>query len=264
MGVPAEDMGCSSQPFPHAVFWTLIFVLSAHRVDDNSPVLFRGFLLVFLASWPMKLRGSTNLLREKQAQFFSPGSWPLKSVSFSVLRYCQKFCWSLRLLVVAPILCPDCLPASSALLLVPWVDKCPEGQTSCSVLAHILGFTLLQDFVLSSPGCLRSSLEVFKLFLGILSRFSSCSLRDPVYSKLLNIQKQELLCINLVHVFYFLCWRKDIILVRATFIKEDMFSSKEIEKNIMLIKNEPASINYVHITSVLLSSSINSQFKSKY
>lgn len=112
------------------------------------------------------------------------------------------------------------------------------------MLAHILGFTLLQDFVLSSPGCLHCSLKVLKLFLGILSRFSSCSLRDPVYSKLLNIQKQELLCINLVHVFYFLCCRKDIILVYATFIKEDdMFSSKEIEKNIMLIKNEPASIN---------------------
>ena len=58
-----------------------------------------------------------------------------------------------------------------------------------------------------------------------------------VYSKLLsNSQKQTLLYINLAHVFFPYVVEK-MVLVFASFIKEDMFSSKGIEKKYDLFIN---------------------------
>lgn len=112
----------------------------------------------------------------------------------SDLRYCHKFCWFLCLLVGAPVLCPECLPAFSALFLVPRSGQCTEGKTHCSMLAHSKGG---RPFLGVCP--LKSSLpqQLSRVF-----RLQGTS----------HSQKQKPLYINLAHVFYSLCCRKEVSL----------------------------------------------------
>lgn len=160
--------------------------------------------------------GFCKISSGENTQFFSQESWALVSIFLSsVLRYYHDLCWSLYLWIVALVLFQGCLSVSSASFLAPRIGKCPEGQSSCGILAcpyrvypsGLCLFKSQQLQQLSKVFRLKKNFFLIFIFSDCWSCFSEGSL---VCHKLLShSQKQRLLFYaDLALVHCSLCCRK--------------------------------------------------------